>query len=140
MKQEGKLIDGHFHLHLPLKKAEPMFPENRAMAFKRLKSMKNKMLKDENFRKDYTKFMSDMVSRGHAEKVDQKKTTPKGWKWFVPHHGVYHPVTKKFRIVMDCSASYQGVSLNEELMQGPDNNNLLLGVLLRFRSRCIDFH
>ena len=62
-----------------------------------------------------------------------QKSTPIGSKWFVPHHGVYHPVTKKFRIVIDCSASINGVSLNEELMQGPDNNNRILGVILNFR-------
>ena len=42
MKQE--LISGHFHLLLPLKKTEHMFPENRAMTWNRLKSVKNKMV------------------------------------------------------------------------------------------------
>ena len=38
---------------------------------------------------------------------------------------------------MDCSAVFQGRSLNAELLQGPDNTNLLLGVLLRFRLNSI---
>ena len=37
------------------------------------------------------------------------------------------------RVVFDCAATYQGMSLNKSLLQGPDMTNTLLGVLLRFR-------
>jgi hypothetical protein len=37
------------------------------------------------------------------------------------------------RVVFDCVATYHGASLNNELLQGPDLTNTLLGVLLRFR-------
>ncbi len=36
-------------------------------------------------------------------------------------------------MVFDSSAPYQGISLNDVLLSGPDLNNTLLGVLLRFR-------
>ena len=35
--------------------------------------------------------------------------------------------------MFDCAAKYKGRSLNEELLQGPDLNNTLVVVLLRFR-------
>ena len=37
------------------------------------------------------------------------------------------------RVVFDCSAEKDGISLNSSLIQGPDFANSLLGVLLRFR-------
>ncbi len=39
----------------------------------------------------------------------------------------------KLRIVFDCAAKFLGESLNDKCLQGPDLNNRLLNVLLRFR-------
>ena len=38
---------------------------------------------------------------------------------------------------MDCAATYQGTSLNQQLMQGPNQTNQLIGVLSRFRQERI---
>lgn len=50
----------------------------------------------------------------------------------------HHPVINehkpgKVRDVFDCAATYQGRSLNSELLQGLNLMNSLVGVLLRFR-------
>ena len=58
-----------------------------------------------------------------------------GKTWYVPHHCV--STSSKFRIVFDCSAKYQGTSLNDNLLQGPDLTNSLVGVFLRFRQEPI---
>ena len=59
---------------------------------------------------------------------------------YVPHTGVYHPrKPDQIRVVFDCSAKYQGVSLNDHLLQGPDLMNGLLGVLCRFRKEAVAF-
>lgn len=49
-----------------------------------------------------------------------------------PLFGVYHPhKLDHIRGVIDSSAKYEGVSLNDQQMQGPD----LLGVPMRFSIR-----
>lgn len=52
-------------------------------------------------------------------------------------NGVCHPKKKKLRVVFDCTVSYQGVSLNNQLLQGPDLTNTLVGVLTRFRKEAV---
>jgi hypothetical protein len=79
--------------------------------------------------------MKEMIDKGYARKVPQDQlTVTKGNIWYIPHHGVYHKKKPgKIRVVFDCSCKYQGVALNDVLLQGPDLTNNHLGVLLRFR-------
>ncbi|KAL0172932.1 hypothetical protein M9458_033243, partial [Cirrhinus mrigala] len=54
--------------------------------------------------------------------------------------GVYHPKKpEQIQVVFDTSCQYNGVSLNDVLLKGPDLNNGLLGVLLRFRKEAVAF-
>lgn len=54
--------------------------------------------------------------------------------WYIPHHGVFHPQKPgKICVVFDCSAKFQDISLNDNLLDGPDLTNALVGVLCRFR-------
>jgi len=60
--------------------------------------------------------------------------------WYLPHHGVYYPKNQKsIRVVFDCSARYQGESLNDHLLQGPDLSSKLTGVLTRLRKERVAF-
>ena len=80
----------------------------------------------------FIEFMENMLSKGHAEVAPPLKQGQECW--YLPLFGVYHPKKPdKIRVVFDSSASYEGVSLNEVLLTGPDLNNSLLGVLMRFR-------
>lgn len=55
-------------------------------------------------------------------------------RWYLPIFGVYHPQKPgQIRVVFDSSAKYEGLSLNDVLLSGPDLNNTLLGVLISFR-------
>lgn len=53
--------------------------------------------------------------------------------WYIPHHGVHHPKKGSLRVVFDGGATYQGTSLNSELLKGPNLTSSLFGVLTRFR-------
>ncbi|XP_068206201.1 uncharacterized protein [Palaemon carinicauda] len=60
--------------------------------------------------------------------------------WYLPHHGVYNQrKPDKIRVVFDCSAKFNGISLNGQLLQGPDLTNSLIGVLTRFREHQVAF-
>ncbi len=53
---------------------------------------------------------------------------------------MYHPKKpNQIRVVFDSSAQHNGVSLNDVLLTGPDLNNTLVGVLIRFRKEAIAF-
>lgn len=76
--------------------------------------------------------MDGVIGKGDAEEV--KNDGVEGEKWYIPHHGVFHPrKPEKLRVVFDCSAKYNGTSLNDHLLSGPDLTNNLTGVLLQFR-------
>ena len=74
--------------------------------------------------------MEETLESGFAEVVtNQPHVSNK--VWYIPHHSVLTP--NKLRVVFDCSAKFNNVSLNECLLQGPDLQNNLLSILLRFR-------
>lgn len=78
--------------------------------------------------------MNDVISKGYAERVpDDDLGRCDGRVWYVPHHGVYHPQKRKLRVVFDCGATFQGTSLNAQLVQGPDLTSSFVGVITRFR-------
>ena len=53
--------------------------------------------------------------------------------WYLPHHDVTQLMKPgKVRLVFDCTAKYHGISLNQQLLQGPGFTNPLVGVLTRF--------
>ena len=106
-------------------------PDNREQILHRLKYTRKRMGKDMKFKEDYCSFMRKIIEAGYAKKVPKERLKQRGW--YIPHHGVYHPRNKKFRVVLDCSAEKDGISLNSVLLQGPDFTNSLLGILLNFR-------
>lgn len=138
VSQSIKLVDGHYCIDLPLKKKDVMFPNNYVVASLRSQFLKRKFKRNSAFYMDYCSFMEDMLLKGHAEKIPASEIEGTlGRIWYIPHHGVYHPQKHKLRVVFDCAATYQGKSLNSQLLQGPNLNNSLIGVLVRFRHKPI---
>lgn len=93
------------------------------------------------YRTEYVSFISEIIEKGYAWKVSAEELPPQEGKvWYLPHHGVCHPKKpSSLRIVFDCSAGYQGESLNDKLLQGPDLSSKLTGVLTRFRKEKVAF-
>ena len=136
-----QLDDGHFEMPLPLKDENMELPNSKELALSRLMKLRRRLTSDGQFRKDYCSFMQDIISSGYAERVSVDDLCTKSKQvWYIPHHGVYHKKKPgKIRVVFDCSAVCDGQSLNQQLLQGPDLTNNLIGVLCRFRQERIAF-
>lgn len=89
-------------------------------------------------KRKYIEFIQNMLDNDHAEVpplLDSNKE-----HWYLPSFGVYHPrKPDQLRVVFDSSAEFEGQSLNKFFLSGPDLNNKLLGVLLRFRKEPVAF-
>ena len=133
-----KRENGHYEMPLPLR-AEVELPNNRSLTIKRLFLLKERFKRNPGYYKDYVTFMEKVIE-DCAEKCEDVAAGSIGRVNYVPHHGVYHPRKPgKIRVVFDCSARYAGTSLNQNLLQGPDLTNSLVGVLCRFRQETIAF-
>ena len=135
MENSVRIVDGHYEVGMLWKSVTPWLPNNREMAEAGLQSLKRKLQRDETIQRKYREFMENLTKRGYARKLTEEEAAQRSGKtWYLPHHGVFHPQKKdKIRVVFDAAAMQEGVSLNNQLHQGPDLTNSLLGVLLRFR-------
>ncbi len=79
----------------------------------------------------YIKFMQKMLDNDQAEPAPPLNKDKE--HWYLPTFGVYHlQKPDQIQVVFDSSAEWDGTSLGDVLLSGPDLNNSLLGVLLRF--------
>lgn len=141
-KEIRKNKHGNWEMPLPFRSQNATLPNNRGQAVCRLDNLLRSFGRKPQLEKDYFEFMAKLLKRGNAVPVPSKKAPPlakedvtnSGKVWYLPHFGVYHPKKPtQIRVVFDSSAEYQGVSLNKELLPGPDVLNSLQGVLIRFR-------
>ena len=109
------------------------------MAEQRLQLLKKRLLKDGELLTKYRSTMQEYIVSGHAQRVRREELDVRDRPvWYLPHHPVTHPLKPgKVRVVFDCGAKYHGTSLNQQLLQGPDLANPLVGVLIRFRQESI---
>ena len=139
MKESIHKNDGHYEMPLPFKQERPFLQNNKSVALQRLRHLRKKLEADGKYREHYFAFMKDIIAKGHAEKVPDSELD-EDCVWYLPHHGIYHPKKRdKIRVVFDCSAKFNGTSLNDILLQGPDLTNTLVGVLNRFRKEPVAF-
>jgi hypothetical protein len=140
MEDTVKLTNGHYEMALPWKNYPPCLQNNKSLAQRRLNLLKRKLEKDPTQHDKYKDFMNDLLRNGYARRVYDHHLGPLDTHWYLPHHAVFHPQKPgKIRVVFDCSANYRGTSLNDQLLQGPDLTNSLVGVITRFRQDTVAF-
>ena len=82
--------------------------------------------------------MNESISKWYGKQSDD--TSHNGRVWYLPHHGVYHPLKpEKIQILFDCSSEYRGRSINKEVLVGPDLTNQIVGTMITFRQVQVAF-
>ena len=128
MESNLSINEGFYTMPLPFRRI-PELPNNRQYALKGFRLLEGKFNRNPQFKERYHEFMLDILQKGEAELHKQEDNG-----WYIPHFGVFNlhkPV--KICVVFGCSAKYQGQLLNMNLLQGPDPNSSLAGLLCRFR-------
>ena len=102
--------NGHYVVPLPFRDQELVIPNNKQQAVKRLMGLKRRFIRDNKFFLDYKKYMNDLLEKGYG----RCNETPTGKTWYIPRHAVYHPSKPvKICVVFDCSAEFEGKSINK---------------------------
>lgn len=132
---------GRFTVKLCFKTDRGKFGNSLPAAQARLSVMERKFKKYPEFHKQYADFMDEYISLGHMEEVPEDERI-KEESYIIPHQAVVRPssTTTKLRVVFDASSkSSSGVSLNDALAIGPQVQDDLLSIMMRFRTYKIAF-
>ena len=124
------LKDGHYEMVLPLRDRNAPLPNNCPQAMQLALWLKRKLQHSKDLFNNGKGFMASIIAKGYARKVPADLQKSSNVKWYIPHHGIYHPHKPgKIHVVFDCSAKYQGKSLDDLLLlvNGPDLTNTLFG-------------
>ncbi|XP_059830478.1 uncharacterized protein LOC132396696 [Hypanus sabinus] len=117
---------------LPFREPRQRLPNNKQQAVKRFTSLQKTLKRKPEMQQQDVAFMEKIFANGHAKLAPPLR---KGKEcWYLPKFGVYHrQKPNQIRVVFDSNTQCAGISLNDVLLTGPDLNNTLLGILLRFR-------
>jgi hypothetical protein len=132
-------VGGHYQMDIPFKVNQGRVPDSRPAAERRLAALGRRLSRDSSLAEKYASGMTVMLEKGYAKPVNSSSSIS-GHVWYLPHQPVISEQKGgKVRIVFDCAAKSERLSLNDQVLQGPDLMNNLLGVLLRFRCYPIAF-
>ena len=131
--------EGNLQAPLPIRNEDLELPDNKFAVFCRQKNSLMQMKKDNPKLEQCLRCMQKMIKGNHVEQVPISQMSVKHPSWYLPVFPVMHPKKGKWRLVFDSAAKYSNVSLNSSLLQGPDHNNSLRGVLIRFRENKVGF-
>ncbi|XP_062537725.1 uncharacterized protein LOC134206062 [Armigeres subalbatus] len=126
--------DGRFIVEIPFQDNLSKLGESRMQAQKRFEALERRLKRHPEMKTMYIDFINEYLHLGHCRVVqtDEKASVA----FYLPHHCVIKPdsSTTKLRVVFDASAkSTSALSLNDVMMVGPNVQDSLFNIILRFR-------
>ncbi|XP_061512580.1 uncharacterized protein LOC133393142 [Anopheles gambiae] len=138
MKETLNKTKNGYEIGLLWKRDEIRLPESFAQALRRLQCLERKMERDAILKKWYHEEIAAYCQKGYAQAIEgnnllKDEHNPK--LNYIPHFAVinYNKPKPKPRLVFDAAAKNNGISLNSQLLSGPDAVASLFGILIRFR-------
>lgn len=113
------------------KKAASMLNVPAESVMPLLRRSERKLEKNPELALIYNTEISKLKQAGYVAELNPRQITETPESWYIPHHLVEH--NNKHRVVFNCSFTFQGQTLNDQLLPGPTLGPSLIGVLLRFR-------
>lgn len=127
-------IGKRFQVNLPWKDENVLLPNSRPMAEQRLKCLERKLRQNHELGQAYQNEIQKLLTNGYARLLPNTNILNSKKLWFLPHFAVTNPNKPgKVRVVFDAAAECNGVSLNKNLLTGPDWLTSIVGILIRFR-------
>ena len=135
----------HYQLALPYVQGErenvklPPLEKVDKMARKRMAGLGRRLAKNPDLFEQTCEHMDKNKRNGVVRVLPpDEQRAPQGCpEWRLPLTLAIHPRKGKVRVCYDAAATVDGVSMNSELLSGPDLMNNLFGVLLRFRQEFV---
>lgn len=134
--------DGRYIVKLPTKTNTllSIHGGTREIAMKRLFQLEKRLEKNPTLRSEYAKVMEEYIDMNHMEEIPKEEINKNSV--YLPHHAVVKEdkETTKVRIVFNASQKgNNNVSLNDELLVGPQLQTDMRSLIMRWRMKKICF-
>lgn len=142
LERTTKRVGDRFETGLLWKTEDPRFPDSYPMALRRMKQLEKRLEKNPVLHQNVCKQIDEYQQKGYAHlaTAEELANTPSDQAWYLPINVVLNPKKpEKVRLIWDAAATVQGVSLNSQLLKGPDMLVPLVKVLSGFREWRIAF-
>ena len=94
-----KLPNGHYKIPMPCNESVLKLESNLSMAVQLLGYLKRKMVRDDDYKREFVTFMNDMIKKDFCKRVPLVGINK--LSSYIPIHGVYHRIETK--AVLCCS-------------------------------------
>ncbi len=138
LEDTTKKVDGRYEVPLLWKKGSSPTQNNRTVAEHRLALLEKRLQRGPKLAEAYKETIHSDMEKGYIKRIVLNESASEEKQWYLPHHPVLNPNKPgKVRRVCDAACRYQGSSLNDHLITGPDLLNSLTGIFIRFREEKI---